>query len=457
MDDGAHTNSSSSMTSLVPRSVVKRKSKPLTSSNVRTSIPKDLPTAFGLVDADDAKSSDSRDDAASSKLSQSYLEFLLSLITVHLTECLISDDFKIKLRTPQGFTNISSLLEQLQTGAIYTPASVATGLSQFPDLYKVRLATAKVLPTGQSMRWVVQPDKASHRNDTQLQGGGYEAQFLDGQRRARIATEEHEQSSIFLDNVPPLYAFGKEGILKLLSEIAPSLIGPNIVLGIGGIASNYKGDTTRSSEGSLPMRHVIIVFGSKANAEFALGAISGHDDQRFGNETLSRLGKLGCVAKTIGQLQDLRLEYLRYQARVQEIMHQSVPYSKDQEEDAPMQPIDQQMYNEETVTAPPDRYPYHCLIFLRNLPDSTNKTEIKAKLDVYLDGDKVDYVDWKKGQITAYVRVLRPGHAIKIIEGLNNEERADAMKAELLLDKQEEIYWMKLPEKIRTAALQVQQ
>lgn len=51
--------------------------------------------------------------------------------------------------------------------------------------------------------------------------------------------------------------------------------------------------------------------------------------------------------------------------------------------------------------------------------------------------------------IQAYVRVLRPAHASMIIEGLNNEESEDAIKAELLVDKQEEIYWMKLPEKVR--------
>lgn len=45
-------------------------------------------------------------------------------------------------------------------------------------------------------------------------------------------------------------------------------------------------------------------------------------------------------------------------------------------------------------------YPLDCLIFLQNLPDNTNKTELKAKLDIFLDGGKVDYVDWKKGQIS---------------------------------------------------------
>jgi hypothetical protein len=102
----------------------------------------------------------------------------------------------------------------------------------------------------------------------------------------------------------------------------------------------------------------------------------------------------------------LRLEYLQYQARVQEILNRSVP----SHEGDHVQPRHRETLPEE-VLASNDQYPHHCLIFLRNLPDSTNKTEIKAKLDVYLDGDKVDYVDWKKGQITVSDEILIRGIA----------------------------------------------
>lgn len=104
--------------------------------------------------------------------------------------------------------------------------------------------------------------------------------------------------STLQDNVPPQYASGKEGILRLLSEVAPSLISPNIVLGVGGITLNPAAEIGGSYEGSLPMRHVVVVFDSKANAETALEAISGVDERSEG-ETVARLRKLGCVAKTL--------------------------------------------------------------------------------------------------------------------------------------------------------------
>lgn len=100
------------------------------------------------------------------------------------------------------------------------------------------------------------------------------------------------------DNVPPPYASGKEGILRLLSKVAPQLIDPTIVLGISGIVPNFTADAGGFSEGSLPMRHAVIVFDSKAHAEFALRAFSGEKASRD-SETVSRLRKLGCVVRTM--------------------------------------------------------------------------------------------------------------------------------------------------------------
>jgi hypothetical protein len=45
-------------------------------------------------------------------------------------------------------------------------------------------------------------------------------------------------------------------------------------------------------------------------------------------------------------------------------------------------------------------YPSSCLLFVQNLPESTNKTALKAIFNEALDGDgQVDYVDWDKGKI----------------------------------------------------------
>ncbi|KAJ9102244.1 hypothetical protein QFC19_004789 [Naganishia cerealis] len=408
------------MLSLVPRSVVKRKEK-LSANNVPVAPSK----AFRLSDEDGAGSRKSNDDIPS----EPALKLLLSLITVHLTDCLISDDFRVKLRTPQGST-------------------VATALSKLSSLYRVRLSTAKVSQAGRPARDSTSVDPSNHQNYNQPRGGGYEFQFLDGQRRARIPEEELEQNSIFLENVPPRYASGKEGILRLLSDLDPIIINPTTILGIGGILPDTTADPLGRGEESQLMRHAVVVFNSKETAEFVRRAIC-HEESFHGNQNTLHLPRLGCIAKRIGDIQDLRLEYLGYQALVREKLNQpSSGHAKDGESVC-CQPEQQQMRQEEVMTRTRDAYPHHCLIFLRNVPDNTNKTEIKAKLDFYLKGDRVDYVDWKKGQVTAYVRVERPAHASMVLEGLNNDVTDGSMKAELLVDKQEEIYWMKLPEKAR--------
>ena len=97
-------------------------------------------------------------------------------------------------------------------------------------------------------------------------------------------------------------------------------------------------------------------------------------------------------------MQTLRAEYLKRQYNAR----QTVLLAQGSQTAAPpgphtATPATTKQPVEEEVNAP---YPLDCLIFLQNLPDNTNKTELKAKLDIFLDGGKVDYVDWKKGQIS---------------------------------------------------------
>ncbi|KAJ9105854.1 hypothetical protein QFC20_004189 [Naganishia adeliensis] len=148
-------------------------------------------------------------------------------------------------------------------------------------------------------------------------------------------------------------------------------------------------------------------------------------------------------------------EYLEYQSRAQQAATQAVQTAASNYADS-LTGAPTASQPDEAMEQPSAAYPLECLIYLQNLPDNTNKTELKSLLDVYLEGDKVDYVDWKKGQISAYVRVVRPAHARMIIEGLDNNGTKGSLKAQLLKGEQEEIYWMKLPDKIRMAALQAQ-
>lgn len=69
-------------------------------------------------------------------------------------------------------------------------------LSKFPELYKVRLARVRTL--GHTRRPTDQRHTAGSTAVDEMQGGGYEFQFLDGQQRARRSEELLAASAVVL-------------------------------------------------------------------------------------------------------------------------------------------------------------------------------------------------------------------------------------------------------------------
>ncbi|GHJ85390.1 hypothetical protein NliqN6_1792 [Naganishia liquefaciens] len=418
----------STSTDLVPRSLRKRKTIQARAGPSKISKPA-VPTISPCFPTPSQQNSCSDFDQ----------EQLVSLVTCAITECSISQDFKIRIRTPQGFTEVGSLQQQqLYTRNRLPPASIAMALSKVPELYKVRLARVRTV-THRSADW-----RAIRHAADEAQGGGYEFQLLDGQQRARRNEEQLAASAVVLESVPTRYAYGTEGIVNLLAGIDRGLVNPRSLLGIGRISATTS-DTGHADP--HPMRHVVVVFDSEETARSLLTTMS-RGTSTMGKDSTSAekyLIQRGCKARSIHDLQILRTEYLEHQNNARRALDCA------QESQTPAPPdtcsITIATEPQEPVNAP---YPLECLIYLQNLPDNTNKTEIKAKLDVFLDGGKVDYVDWKKGQISAHVRVVQPAHARKIIEGLSNEPGEASMKAELLKGGREEMYWMKLPDKAST-------
>jgi hypothetical protein len=131
------------------------------------------------------------------------------------------------------------------------------------------------------------------------------------------------------------------------------------------------------------------------------------------------------------------------------------------------------------------QYPKSCLLLAQNLPESTNKTALKALFNEVLEGeDEVDYVDWDKGKVhvsrgslrlvftssakealmrrfgfgfgQAFIRVASAAQAMRISDAFPFDATADhnKVRCEIVCGTREEIYWMGLPEKIRVAAVE---
>ncbi|ETW83557.1 hypothetical protein HETIRDRAFT_311772 [Heterobasidion irregulare TC 32-1] len=124
-------------------------------------------------------------------------------------------------------------------------------------------------------------------------------------------------------------------------------------------------------------------------------------------------------------------------------------------------------------------YPPNCLVFVRNVNSETNKTALRALFSAaLLEGggdlppDGIDYVDFNKGLDTCYLRLATPRHAHALVahftlnltvqaNGLDSSGAPAALNTsqkplefELVQGRREEVYWERVPEKVRRQAVQ---
>ncbi|KAF9062551.1 hypothetical protein BDP27DRAFT_1300327 [Rhodocollybia butyracea] len=122
-----------------------------------------------------------------------------------------------------------------------------------------------------------------------------------------------------------------------------------------------------------------------------------------------------------------------------------------------------------TLSSP---YPPDCLLFIRNINPSTNKTTLRtlfgnALLANGMNSQDIDYVDYTKGMDTCYLRVSSPLSARALVtffgerhlvqsdalDGTGAQEGGKFIQVELMQGKKEQVYWEKVPEKIRYEAV----
>lgn len=135
------------------------------------------------------------------------------------------------------------------------------------------------------------------------------------------------------------------------------------------------------------------------------------------------------------------------------------------------------------------KYPSGCLVFVRNLHPETNKTTLRTFFSQAWNEDSrsveqgsasaggdpaLDYLDYTKGMDRCHVRLSTPSHAQRLVSyfsthsihqtsGLDGvgsasppahaSSPASAVAPELVLGKREEVYWEKVPEKVRRQAV----
>ncbi|KAG9016108.1 hypothetical protein FRB93_011582 [Tulasnella sp. JGI-2019a] len=119
-----------------------------------------------------------------------------------------------------------------------------------------------------------------------------------------------------------------------------------------------------------------------------------------------------------------------------------------------------------------DGFPRGCLLFVRNLHPETNKTTLKKLLaqafNAPSDGSELTYVDFMKGADSCHIRIASSSFAPTLTKffsaqrlvqtgALDDQGASDGsgqpIQVEIVEGRREEIYWEKVPEKTRLAAM----
>lgn len=127
------------------------------------------------------------------------------------------------------------------------------------------------------------------------------------------------------------------------------------------------------------------------------------------------------------------------------------------------------------VTTTYSPYPFGCLVFARNLHLETNKTTLRALFATAFESSPVDpagidYVDFNKGMDSCYLRLASPDHARVLVDRFSSQPVVQShglddigktpgasqnpITTEIIEGKKEELYWEKVPEKVRRQAVE---
>ncbi|KAF9266096.1 hypothetical protein L218DRAFT_95497 [Marasmius fiardii PR-910] len=212
----------------------------------------------------------------------------------------------------------------------------------------------------------------------------------------------------------------------------------------------------------------------------AVGNLDLKDAHRFGFRCLSK-----------SRWDALKGEYLEYRAK---LVQELVTFDKGQRQAFSSQDLcassetdgheDVPMSKEPAPLSLLSPYPPSCLIFVRNVHPETNKTTLKSLFTKPFSSTPqsgketigLDYVDYGKGLDSCYLRVTTPRHATAIVDYFTSNKvfqgsgldacgsplplksgphpHSTHIKTELVSDRREEIYWEKVPLKVRTAAVE---
>ncbi|EKM59920.1 uncharacterized protein PHACADRAFT_206140 [Phanerochaete carnosa HHB-10118-sp] len=322
--------------------------------------------------------------------------------------------------------------------------------------------------------------------------GGYEVRLKGAKEalhRARNSVRnEWEALTIYIENVPPQYR-NVASIYRLVHDLLPEMKTDGLV--------------DRVQHISLPRHHLDKSDDQPKCKGLALVTLNRPEDldhllqnwpwQRPKSPSDTSSGKdlpdairFGFRTTTKSHWDKLNQEYLSYRQKLLEQIAQEErtndgagpsasvvsPPAVVEEMSAEDAPSDAPVLK---LSAP---YPPGCLVFVRHVHTDTNKTTLRKLLsqvftdeESELSDDGIDYVDFNKGMNTCHIRLAAPHYTEQLVkffsdnpivqtEGLDStgtrrtDGKQKAIIVELVSGEREELYWAKVPEKVRRQAVE---
>ncbi|KAJ7706870.1 hypothetical protein B0H17DRAFT_571391 [Mycena rosella] len=295
-----------------------------------------------------------------------------------------------------------------------------------------------------------------------------------------VSREGWENRTVYVENIPIKYKT-VPGFCRFILGLLPAtstMPAHNRVQGIT-LPSHHSGDPGTEPK---PRSFALITLADVEDAESLLTAWPWARQQQpeQASSDASEAVKFGFRALSKARWDELNAQYLSYRAKlladIQEeeaevpvapALPTAAPFQNRREPTRKAPPVDEPIAFVSTMS-----YPRNCLVFVRNIHPETNKTTLRTFFARAVDAkDAIDYVDFNKGMDSCYLRLTSASHAKSFADhfaqnqivhanGLDDSGcpstggAAKAVEAELVLGKREEVYWEKVPEKVRLLAVQ---
>ncbi|KAI0340845.1 hypothetical protein BDW22DRAFT_1378284 [Trametopsis cervina] len=315
--------------------------------------------------------------------------------------------------------------------------------------------------------------------------GAYEVRLKDWSetlRRARnYSRNEWEAQTIYVENIPVQHrsVAGIYRFINALSEVdtgsqplMQSITLPKHHLDKPGDIPKCKGFALIILSQQNTLENLLQRWPWKRQRVMAdEGTSAVHDAAKFGLRMISK-----------ARWDQLNAEYLQHRQR---LLDEIAEAERDQPPiEATSSGITREVEVEDQVEKTPETkaekppldlyapFPAGCLVHIRHVHTETNKTTLRKLFHQAFteDDDGIDYVDFNKGMDTCYLRLATPAHATQLVahftasptaqsKGLDDSGSPPAagtksITIELVEGTREELYWLKVPEKLRRQAVE---